>query len=514
MNHTSRVFSIALFIFTVISCSQSCAKSKDAVRITDKGTYYEVLQDYTQGITNFEMGEQTYQKILLAIPHYETIIDSYLAEIFPTQDIYMLMLSRVDDLKPQIPDRYKEEIDGMGSKTSEMESIAGDGKLSAAELYLMQLLPDIARTTECSGISVFGSRSATGTPITARILDWYGGAQNQLPKIQAVTTVKNTDKSICMIGYLGFIGILTAFNSDGVFAGILDSPSELPYSSTNKRSYISDIRLALESFSTIVDVATFLSDTSKKYTFNHLVLLSDKNSSGVLENNFSGTGLNTRRALRTDTSLLNPGITWEFPNAVATVNSFLLSGNLDNHSNISNNTARWDSFKKELQTCGNEVTISELRKIVSYGNVNDPLLFSDGDLYSQSTQHIVLFQPSDFHLEVSFRPKMNSLPDAPVFEIIPINFATNVNQKTRHHPRKRQYQNRNLLTTVDESKSISFKLLQPAHIEIKLFDAFGRMVRSDDLGLLSAGEHQKTYSTNELRCGLYYYSINEQNSCD
>src|SRR5512133_161840 len=305
MKHTSHFISAALFIAVASAGSESYAKSKDAVSISDKGTHYEVLQDYTQGVTHFEMGEQMYQQILLAVPDYENIIDSYLYELFSVTDIYNLMLSRVDDIKPQIPVQYKEEIDGMGSKVSTTENVAGDGKLSAAELYLMQLLPDVARSTECSGISVFGSRSAIGSPMTARILDWFEGTKNQLPQIQSVTTVKNSNKSICMIGYLGFVGILTAFNSDGVFAGILDSPSEFPYSSTNKRSYLNDIRLALENYSTMADVASFLSDTSRKYTFNHLVLLSDKNSAGVLENNFSGAGLNIRRALRTDTSSLN-----------------------------------------------------------------------------------------------------------------------------------------------------------------------------------------------------------------
>jgi len=31
-----------------------------------------------------------------------------------------------------------------------------------------------------------------------------------------------------MIGYLEFVGVFTAFNGDGMFGGILDSPSELP----------------------------------------------------------------------------------------------------------------------------------------------------------------------------------------------------------------------------------------------------------------------------------------------
>jgi hypothetical protein len=508
MNHTSRFIYVTLLFAAASVGSQSYAKSKDAVTITNKGTHYEVIQDYTQVVTNFEMGEQLYQQILLAVPDYENIVDSYLAELFSTTDMYMLMLSRVDDIKPQIPVQYKDEIDGMGSKVSGTENVIGDGKLSADELYLMQLLPDVARSTECSGISVFGSRSASGSPMTARILDWYGGEKNQLPKIQAVTTVKKNTKSICMIGYLGFIGILTAFNSDGVFAGILDSPSDAAYSSTNKRSYINDIRFALENCSTLAEAASFLSDTSRKYTFNHLVLLSDKNTAGVLENNFSGTGLNIRRALRTDTSTLNPGITWGYSNAVATVNSFLLSGNLDNHTTVSNNTGRWQSFKNELQKSGNDVTMDELKQIISFGSA-DPEKQSDTDLYSLSTQHIVLFQPSDFHLEVSFRPKQNSIPEHPVFETIPVDITAIKMQHNKIAQSKSMVRSGNIMVSTDGSNRIVFTLSQSSNISIQLFNALGKEVRSDFTGCLSAGIHEWHFTANELTEGIYYYRVKE-----
>jgi hypothetical protein len=506
MNHTFRLIN-AVLLFTVVSASsQTNAKGIDAVTITDKGTHYEVLMDYTQAESNFEMGEQLYKQIITAVPDYENIVDSYLAELFPATEIYHLILSRVNDIKPGIPAQYKDEIEGMGSKVSGTDNVLGDGKVSVDELYMMQLLPDVAREAECSGISVFGSRSACGSPMTARILDWYGGAKDQLPKIQAVTTIRNNKNTICMIGYLGLAGVLTAFNNDGVFAGILDSPSNQLYSSLNKRSYILDIRLALEKYSNITDVASFLSDTSRKYTFNHLVLLSDKNSAGVLENNFSGQGSNVRRALRTDTSSLNPGITWGFSNAVATVNSFLLSGNLDNHTTVGNNTGRWDTFKKELQRCGNDVTMDELKQIVSVGNVN-PQKQSDSSLYSLSTQQIVLFRPSDFHFEVSFRPKQNSLPDAPFFETIPVNSTGAIIQKSRSIQSQGILKNGNFPVPADGSNTVVFNVSHTSDVTILLYDALGREVRSDFLGCLSAGIHKQQYSSKELKSGLYFYCI-------
>ncbi len=512
MKHISRFLCAALFFTIISSGSQSFAASKGAVTIADKGTHFEVQQDYTQSTSHFEMGELLYEQILISIPDYENLIDSYLAELFPSPEIYAFVLSRVDDIKPQIPVRYRDEIDGMCSKASGTEAVAGDGKLSADEIYLMQLLPDVARTTECSGISVYGSRSASGSLMTARILDWYEGSKNQLAQIQSVTTVKYGTKSLCMIGYLGFVGILTAFNSDGVFTAILDSPSEYPYSSANKHSYINDIRFALENYGTVADEASFLSGTERKYTYNHLVLLSDKNTAGVLENNFSGTGSNVRRALRTDSSSLNPGITWGFNNAVAAVNSFLLSGNLDNHTPFSNNTARWESFINEMQRCGDDITIDELKQIVSHVNNNGPATPSDSDLYNLNTQQIIIFQPSDFHLEVSFRPKQGSLPKTPVFETIPVNFTANKVSKIKLPQSKSMLNNGSLMVSRDGSNNIMFSLSQPSTISIRLFDALGREVRSDFLGQVPAGIHNQKYSAGELASGLYYYSVKEHSS--
>ncbi|HBE73785.1 MAG TPA: hypothetical protein DDW31_06850, partial [candidate division Zixibacteria bacterium] len=107
---------------------------------------------------------------------------------------------------------------------------------------------------------------------------------------------------------MGFMGAVTGFNEDGLFAGILDSPTGAAYSSSGKRSYAMDIRKSLENFGDMDSAAAWLADTSRHYAYNHLVLMSDRNGGGVLENNFSGSGTAMRRALRRDSSGLNPGV--------------------------------------------------------------------------------------------------------------------------------------------------------------------------------------------------------------
>ncbi len=96
----------------------------------------------------------------------------------------------------------------------------------------------------------------------------------ELAQIQAVTTIKNGSMSVCTIGYLSVLGIITGFNDNGVFTGILDSPTGAAYSSSGKRSYIWDLRYALEHDSTAADVGAYMSDTSKQLyvqPFNFIV---------------------------------------------------------------------------------------------------------------------------------------------------------------------------------------------------------------------------------------------------
>jgi len=194
-----------IFCTCIFTCIHTPLLAQDStVQIVNRGTYYEVTMDYTAGISHYDMGVMLGQKILIAKPDFEQLFDSYIAEIADDLSIYNTMINRVADIKPQIPREFQDEIDGMASQLSggNINSM-GDNKLSKDELYTMQLLTDVYRATQCSGISVFGSRSATGNTMTARILDWYDGADHQLAQVQSVTSIHNGSKSIYSIGYLG-----------------------------------------------------------------------------------------------------------------------------------------------------------------------------------------------------------------------------------------------------------------------------------------------------------------------
>ncbi|HEX2925662.1 MAG TPA: C45 family peptidase [Ruminiclostridium sp.] len=400
------------------------AYQEKGVTITDKGNYYDVVLDYSSGLTHRQMGEAFARGILRVIPDYEYLVDSYIAENLPKSE-YPYSFFRVDDIKPQLNKDYVDEIEGMASVFSGgRNNVWNDKKVSIDEFYIFNLFTDIVRNTECSVVSVFKSRSETGKTITGRNLDWYGGSINQLPKIQAVITYKYPDKKVCSIGYMGYLGIITGFNDSKVFAAILDSQSGAAFNSVGKRSYPLDIRFALESKKTMYEAIDFMKDPQKNYTFNHVIALSDPDESVMLENNFSGVGTEDRRVkrdVRKSDSKLNKGVTWGIQDAIGSVNSFILKGNYDNHKPNKYNTKRWDNMKKQLLAKGSKVTPEEVKEIMSYDKGSPGTFSESGDLYNKMTLQMVVFQPDSLSLEVFFRPRDSRRnPDSPVFEKVDV----------------------------------------------------------------------------------------------
>ncbi len=409
----------------------------------DKGNHYEATLDFTSA-SHRQVGFEYGQK-LAAIPKFEELMDSYLNEL-TDQDwfTYKTLLERAARLKANLPRQYAEEIEGMAAGFGAAPlSFAGDGKLSLDEIYLLNLLPDVARETQCTALAVFGPRSATGGTIVGRNLDWPDGQNHQVSRFQAITTYKEIGQTIVSVGCLGFQGIMSGFNKDGVFAAILDSPSGEPFSLQHNRSYTMDLRQALEKCSDLKGVARFMSDPGKRFCFNHLIFIADPAGAGVLENNFSGPGNNIHRALRTADSRLNAGITWAIPNAVAATNSFLLQGNYDNFNhchkqNMSRarqdcrparqpergTTARWDNLKTQLLAAGPVQTVQAIERILSFHNGNSAGPVETGDIFNTDTMQSMVFEPATKKLQIYFRPKDGLLPAKPAFEKIELTAGT------------------------------------------------------------------------------------------
>jgi hypothetical protein len=422
---------LVILLFLQTGCSSniqiSTGKSyyqTEGVTIRDKGNYCDVVLDFTKGFNHRQIGEQFASGILEVIPDYEELIDSFISENLSESD-YQEALLRIDDIKPQLKQDYIDEIEGMSSILSgSSNNVRKDNKLSTGEVFLFNLFLDVVRSSQCSFVSVFGERSSTGKTITGRNLDWYGGDKNQLPRIQGVITIKNPGSTICSIGFVGFQGVITGISDSKVFAAVQESQTGSPYSSTGKRAYTFDLRYALENKKSLNDISEFMKDSNKYYTVNHVIVLSDPSESKVLENNISGistVGSRVKRAVRTADSKLNVGVTWGIDNAVASVNSFILYGNHDNHTKNKYNTRRWDYIKEQLNKSNVPITPDSIREIMTYCNGNPDAFMDTKYLYNRATLSTVIFQPDNLSLEVSFFPR-NSLktPSKPTFERISI----------------------------------------------------------------------------------------------
>ena len=82
------------------------------VQITDKGAYYLVDID-ARSATHADIGTDLATEIASAVPDFESIIDSYIAEVLPDPLTYSVVLARVNDILPQVPTAYKDEVNAM-----------------------------------------------------------------------------------------------------------------------------------------------------------------------------------------------------------------------------------------------------------------------------------------------------------------------------------------------------------------------------------------------------------------
>ena len=407
------------------------ARADGYVTITDRGNYFEVVIDVRGGHKLSDAASEYIDDLKAAVPDFESLGDSYINDLItaelgdelplPASMIYQYLLQRVEDFKSQIPEEYRDLIQGVGDKLSGgTTNVLGDDKLSVDEAFLLNLTGDVVRATQCSSLSVWGSRSATGSTITTRNFEWYAGSRNQLAQLHAVTTIKTDEGSVCTVGFLGLFAAVSILNNHGVFAGLLDSPSGATYSSTDKRSYPFDLLYAMLHYSTIDEIAAYMSDPEHHYAYNHDIIFSDGSRAVVLENNFSGTGSDMHRALRTWDSELQDGITWGFDNALCVVNSFLLKGNQENqYLPGTGNQSRWERYKSLLADSGQPVDQSRMEAIAG-GDGSGP--GGTDSIYEDQTLQIIAVQPGVPSWRIFFRPKDGNMPTVPSFEDVPISF--------------------------------------------------------------------------------------------
>lgn len=392
-----------------------------AVSMTNRGAYWEVRINYNEDVP-YRIGRLYGQKTLQAIPEFEFLADSYLNEsaaALNQQDPTItaaVLFGRARAIEPHIARRYLDELNGFSSVLSGGTiNQLGDGKLSRDELLLLNLCPDVFTAVSCSGLAVFRKRSPTGETIIGRNLDWYLGANGKIGAFNAVIYLTIGQMRICSIGYVGVLGVLTGLNSAGLYAASIYSDVNAPYSASGKRSWMFDLRFILETKQTVGEAGSFIGGSSNLYAFHNVLYLADRLESRMLENDYEH-----RRSLRSYDSILNPNVPWEFDDAIAVVNSFVLNGNTDNHTTVESNYGRWNSYRSELAVRGDVTTFEDVREIMASHN---PGGTGAGDIYHTGTAMSMVYSYADDRLEVFFHPATGEFAENPVYIDVPVGFT-------------------------------------------------------------------------------------------
>ena len=168
-----------------------------------------------------EIGQELGTAFKQHFPDIEKRYDAYLST-FITQPLFNKWLQqRVQAVKPQIKQAYREEVEGIASRWQiTTQDQLGDGLLSLNEYWFLLLIPDVGRQTNCSGFGVWGKASKSGQSVVGRNMDWH--TNSDLRSLQAITVYHNKQGGMVNIGFAGYVGIISGFNQDGLYLAHLD----------------------------------------------------------------------------------------------------------------------------------------------------------------------------------------------------------------------------------------------------------------------------------------------------
>lgn len=353
------------------------------VKITD--VYFDVTLD-EENATPFEAGRAYGEAINYIYPEFGSKLEPYLFEnihgAFPNLvgDNYTPVKERMHGLFDSIDPHYQEEIMGLAEGLGTPDTgINPDGILSTEELMIAQMVPDALRPTACSGLSLWGEKTATGDMIGVRCLEWSLGSDNSMCKIQTVLRIKNSDKSITSFSFLGLFDVISGVNDDGVFLGMIDMYTDMPFVYEGRTCYSFAIRKALEEFTTAKEAGEYMVSNASTFTFSHNVMITDGKESYCAEDACpqtveEGEGF---AVLRDENTPLMKELHWDSPDSLCIVNAYVTEGNFDFISGRDNRVnsirfAKYNKWVKErsaLDVKGvKEMMTQEVVKTTLYGS--------------------------------------------------------------------------------------------------------------------------------------------------
>ena len=349
--------------------------TKEKVKYTDEGTKAKVISEYTSpdGLCNIKYNGLYYDVTLYEeeaspydvgiaygkaineiYPEYVSSMEPYLWEnircAFPfATNEFTGVEKRVRALYDTLDIKYKREIDGLTTGLGvKARGLKPDGVLSIEEVMVAQMIPDCLRQGACSGLSLWGSKTDTGDMLAVRCLEWRFGKDNSMCKAHSVLHIKEGDRSITSIGFLGLLDVISGVNDKGLFAAIIDVGTDRKYSDKGKICYSFETRHILETFDNAKDAGNYMVDNSDSYTYSHNIMLTDGKESYCAEDACAQAKEegNAYSILRDNKTPLMKDIKWESPDSLCIVNSYVSKGNFDLMTGNKSNAVRFAKYNK------------------------------------------------------------------------------------------------------------------------------------------------------------------------
>lgn len=384
--------------------------SEDSLCIIDVyPSYYDVTLDFENGDRK-SVGVAYADTIIKAYPDCVLKMEPYLYENIDSvfsgkgEKNYKGVEERLNELYKNIPEDYKQEIEGFAEKISDGEKgFKLNGKVSYEEALIMQMIPDAIRPTSCSALSLWGEKTVSGKGITLRSLEWPLGSENQMCYINAVVHIKNKEKSLTAFSYLGLFNIISAVNDDGVFAAILDADSGEEFVYKNKKCYTHELRYALENFKTAEELGRYMNEQSGDFTFCHSLMITDENKSFQAEDCTkevaeAGLGFSNLRDVNTP---IHEGISWDNPYSLCIVNSFTTAGNLDSFSGVPANIIRFSKYN-EFVSARENFSVKDVKDMITSENIDQYKLET---VHRNSVAQLIIIDYDKKNMQVAFTGK-------------------------------------------------------------------------------------------------------------
>lgn len=380
--------------------------------------YYDVTLDY-ENATPEAVGAAYAKTILRIFPSYGEVMEPYIYEnirlAFSGQSInYEVLEERMQVLLASMPEEYSSEIKAFAVAIAEGEKgFAEDGKISYEEAVIVQMIPDALRSTACSALSLWGSKTETGKGITLRCLEWYLGSENQMGKVNAVVHMDKGDRSITSIGLLGILDMISAVNDDGVFVGILDVGAEdHPFVCEGKICYTYAIRYALEEFDNATDVGNYMVANSDRFTWCHNLIITDGDNSYCAEDCVrevaeSGDGFSILRDA--DTPVLE-ALHWKSKDSLCVLNSFMTEGNRDSFSGSMANLVRFEKYN-EWVSARERFSVADVKDMITQEKTAQ---YEVENVHRNTAVHLVLIDYATGRIQVAFTGE-EGVVDKPLF---------------------------------------------------------------------------------------------------